>query len=171
MNCVYRVPALEPIIGRWAVPDVDQPARLPRRCPAYSREAECPLFGCAGRHEGVSGSPSRTLRSPTGSRSLRCEESGGPVPDRSWGRTAGGPIPQYSRFAFRRNPPPLPPPGSVEGGAPPPEGGRGLIGVGRVRVGPGRHSCTQVSHQRGGSHPPDSLRSLRLHFSVKDPCI
>ena len=25
----------------------------------YSREAECPLFGCAGRHKGVSGSPSR----------------------------------------------------------------------------------------------------------------
>ena len=43
---VYRVPALEPIIGRWAVPDVDQPARLPRRSPAYSREAECPLFEC-----------------------------------------------------------------------------------------------------------------------------
>ena len=34
---VYRVPALKPIIGRRAVPDVDQPARLPRRCPAYSR--------------------------------------------------------------------------------------------------------------------------------------
>ena len=28
---MYRVPALKPIVGRRAVPDVDQPARLPRR--------------------------------------------------------------------------------------------------------------------------------------------